>query len=143
LTAPTRRHDAAAPAADRRAHGLWQDTIKIRREWLDHGLSTRPADRPTAEHALTAIYARIARPQPRFAWVDSPVQAIPLVTGLPTLGELCAQIRDPHPRGAPGPGTPNGAAMAILSTCNLHDTHLADLGSRWRPWRTERFPGGQ
>jgi hypothetical protein len=43
----------------------------------------------------------------------------------------------------PGPGTPNGAAMAILSTCNLDDTRLAGLGSRWRPWRTERFPRGR
>jgi Protein of unknown function (DUF3632) len=41
----------------------------------------------------------------------------------------------------PGPGKPNGAAMAIPSTCNLDDTRLAGLGSRWRPWRTERFPG--
>jgi hypothetical protein len=104
LTAPARRHDAAAPGAKylgRQVHGWWQDAIKIRREWLDHGLSTQPADRRTAERSLTAIYAKISRPQPRFTWVDSPSQAIPLVTGLPTLDQLYAWIRDPHPTGTP------------------------------------------
>jgi hypothetical protein len=33
--------------------------------------------------------------------------------------------------------------MAILSTYHLDDTRLADLDSRWRPWWTERFPGGE
>ncbi|MFF7975550.1 SRPBCC domain-containing protein [Streptomyces sp. NPDC007905] len=41
------------------------------------------------------------------------------------------------------PDKPNGAAMAILSTYHLDDTHLADLESRWRTWWTERFPGGE
>jgi hypothetical protein len=114
LTAPTRRYDAAPPRADfqgRRAHGLWQDAIKIRKEWLDYGLSTQPADRPAAEHSLTAIYARIRRSRPRFVWVNSPAQAIPLVTGLPTLDELYAWIRDPHPRGAP----PLASDLAMVS----------------------------
>jgi uncharacterized protein YndB with AHSA1/START domain len=44
---------------------------------------------------------------------------------------------------APTPGKPKGAAMAILSTYHLDDTHLADLESRWRTWWTERFPGGE
>ena len=70
------------------AHGLWQEAIKIRQEWLDHGLSTQPADRQTAEHSLTMIYARISRPRPRFEWVGSPEQALPLVAGWPTLGAL-------------------------------------------------------
>jgi len=104
LTSPARRHDAAAPVGTfhgRHVHGLWHDASKIRREWQDHGLSTQPADRRTAERSLTAIYAKISRPQPRFTWVDSPAQAIPLVTGLPTLDQLSAWIRDPHPPGAP------------------------------------------
>src|SRR6476620_7576476 len=42
----------------------------------------------------------------------------------------------------PTPSKPQGAAMAILSTYDLDDTHLADLDSRWRRWWTERFPGG-
>jgi hypothetical protein len=114
LTAPTRRHDAAAPMADfrgRRAPGLWQDATKIRREWLDHGLSTQPADRRTAERSLTAIYAKIGRPRPQFTWVDSPAQAIRLVTGLPTLDDLYAWIRDPRPRGTP----PLASDLAMVS----------------------------
>jgi hypothetical protein len=43
----------------------------------------------------------------------------------------------------PTPGKPSGAAMAILSTYDLDDTRLADLDSRWRPWWTDRFPGGE
>jgi hypothetical protein len=115
LTAPARRHDAAAPVADfrgRRAHGLWQDATKIRREWLDHGLSTQPADRETAEHSLTAIYARISRPQPRFTWVDSPLQAIPFIAGWPTLDQLYSWVRDTRPRGTP----PLASDLAMVSS---------------------------
>jgi hypothetical protein len=104
LSAPARRHDAAVPGADfqrKRAHGLWQEASKIRQEWLDHGLSTQPADRQTAEHSLTMIYARISRPRPRFEWVSSPQQALPLVAGWPTLGALYALIRSPRPQGKP------------------------------------------
>jgi hypothetical protein len=43
----------------------------------------------------------------------------------------------------PTPSRPKGAAMAILSTYHLDDTHLADLESRWQTWWTERFPGGE
>ncbi|KPI13274.1 hypothetical protein OK006_3662 [Actinobacteria bacterium OK006] len=42
----------------------------------------------------------------------------------------------------PSPSKPNGVAMAILSTYDLDDAQLAELDSRWRPWWTERFPGG-
>lgn len=97
-----RRHDAAAPMADFRsknALGRWQEAGKIRQEWLDHGLSTQPADRQAAERALTKIYASITRPRPRFEWVASPRQAISLIAGWPTLGQLFARIRDPHPQG--------------------------------------------
>lgn len=85
----------------KRAHGPWQEAIKIRQEWLDHGLSTQPADRQTAEHSLTMIYASISRPRPRFEWVSSPQQALPLVAGWPTLDALYALIRDPRPHGKP------------------------------------------
>jgi hypothetical protein len=104
LIAPTRRHDAAEPLVDVRsesAHDRWREAVKIRQEWLDHGLSTRPADRQAAEHSLTAIYAGMLRPRPRFAWVESPYQAIPLIAGRSTLDRLYAWIRDPHPRGTP------------------------------------------
>jgi len=85
----------------KRAHGLWQEASKIRQEWLDHGLSTQPADRQTAEHSLTMIYARISRPRPRFEWVCSPQQALPFTAGWPTLDTLYALIRDPRPQGKP------------------------------------------
>jgi hypothetical protein len=104
LTALARRYDAAAPAAgfpSKRAHGLWQEAIKIRQEWLDYGLSTQSADQQTAEHSLTMIYARISRPRPRFEWVRSPDEALPLVAGWPTLDRLYAWIRDPRPQGKP------------------------------------------
>jgi len=104
LTASARRNVAAAARADfgsTRALGLWQEASKIRQEWLDHGLSTRPADRQAAERSLTMIYARISRPRPRFDWVGSPAQALPLVAGWPTLDALYALIRDPHPHGKP------------------------------------------
>jgi hypothetical protein len=64
-------------------------------------MSTQPADRRIAEQSLTAIYARVSRPRPRFVWVDSPSEAIPLVGGRPTLDELYTWIRDPHPKGPP------------------------------------------
>jgi len=90
-----------ADFGSKRALGLWQEASKIRQEWLDHGLSTQPADRQIAEHSLTMIYARISRPRPRFEWVSSPAQALPLVAGWPTLDTLYALIRDPRPQGKP------------------------------------------
>jgi hypothetical protein len=103
LIAPTRRHDAAVPTSFRSAttHDLWRDVVKIRQEWLGHGLSTQPADRHTAERNLTAIYARISRSKPRFVWVSSPYEAVPLVAGWPTLDQLYELIRYPSPRGKP------------------------------------------
>ncbi|MEV5711868.1 DUF6745 domain-containing protein [Actinoallomurus sp. NPDC052274] len=104
MIAPPRRHDAAEPKAalrTRSTSGLWQEAVEIRQEWLAYGLSTQPADRRTAEHSLTRIYARLSRRRPRFVWVDSPEQAFPLVTGLPTLDRLYEWIRDPRPRGTP------------------------------------------
>jgi hypothetical protein len=115
LIARSRRHAAAAPVTDVRGksvHDRWQEAVKIRQEWLDHGLSTHPADRGLAEHSLTAIYARMSRPQPRFEWVESPDQAIPLVAGLPTLDQLYAWIRDPRPRGRP----PLASDLAMIAS---------------------------
>ncbi|MBY8874567.1 hypothetical protein K7640_22320 [Micromonospora sp. PLK6-60] len=80
---------------------MWQQASLIRQGWLDHGLSTAPADRPTAERCLTAIYARASRPRPRFEWVDSPAKALPLITGWPTLDQLYERIRDPRSAGTP------------------------------------------
>lgn len=108
MIAPARRYDAAETAVrvrGKNAHDRWQEALKIRQEWLDHGLSTQPADRRTAEDSLTAIYARMSRPKPRFTWVESPHQAIPLVADLPTLDRLYEWIRDPRPRGTPPPAS--------------------------------------
>jgi hypothetical protein len=99
LIARTRRDDAAQPLVD--IYDCWQEAAEIRQEWLRHGMSTQPADRPAAEHSLTQIYARMARPQPRFVWVESPVQALPLVADLPTLDQLYAWIRNPRSQGTP------------------------------------------
>ena len=115
MIAPARRNDAATPpvaSPSTSAHGLWQEAVQIRQEWLDHGLSTRPADRATAERSLTAIYARLSRPQPRFEWVDSPAKALSLVVGGPTLDELYRWIRDPRPPGAP----PLASDLAMIAS---------------------------
>ncbi|MFI2711269.1 DUF6745 domain-containing protein [Micromonospora sp. NPDC018662] len=106
MSAPT-RHDTAANPHDR-----WQQAIRIRQEWLDHALSTQPADRATAERCLTTIYARASRPRPRFEWVDSPEAARPLITGWPTLDQLHDRIRDPRPRGTP----PLASDLAMIAS---------------------------
>ncbi|MBO2450441.1 hypothetical protein J4573_25285 [Actinomadura barringtoniae] len=123
MIAPARRTHAADPVADVR--GLWQEALKIRQEWLDHGLSTRPADRRTAEANLSAIYARASRPKPGFTWVESPVQALPLVGGLPTLDSLYAWIREGPKKEAP-PVASDVAMVASQLRGNLSAgvTHL-------------------
>ncbi|RKN53274.1 hypothetical protein [Micromonospora costi] len=91
---------------------LWQHADRIRQEWLGHGMSTEPADRSTAERCLTAVYARMSRPRPRFEWVDSPDKALPLIAGWPTLDQLYEWIRDPRPHGTP----PLASDLAMLSS---------------------------
>jgi hypothetical protein len=80
---------------------LWRQATEVRREWLEIGLSTEPADRPTAEQAITEIYARHRRDRPRFIWVQSPRAALPFLDGLPTHETLRAWIADRRPPGAP------------------------------------------
>nr|MDT0660905.1 hypothetical protein [Micromonospora sp. DSM 115978] len=137
LTAPARRQDAATrtPAA----HDLWWQAKKIRQEWLGHALSTEPADRPTAQRCLTAIYHRIGRPRPRFEWVDSPTQALPLIRRLPTLDQLHRWVRDPV--GPPPPGsdvaTETARLRAVLSGGVTHtDPELTPVrqGKKREPW---------
>lgn len=96
----------------RNAHDVWREATKIRQEWLDHGLSTRPADRRAAERCLTFIYARMSRPKPRFIWVASPREATPLIAGLPTLDGLYRWIRDPLPQGPP----PAASDLAVVAS---------------------------
>ena len=120
---------------------MWQEAIQIRREWLEQGLSTQPADRQTAEDAITGLYARISRPRPRFQWVDSPHQAIPLVAGLPTLDLLYERIRDPRPQGTPPPASDLAMVASqlrgALSARVAHpDPELTPVGKgkRKEPW---------
>ncbi len=104
MSAPTRRDGAAKTPQTVRSgdpHDLWQQAVRIRQEWLDHALSTQPADRPAAERCLTALYARASRPRPRFEWVDSPDEAMPLVGGWPTLDHLHERIRAARPARTP------------------------------------------
>lgn len=104
MIAPAPRRDADATVVaqpSKRVFELWNEAVLIRQEWLGHGLSTQPADRATAERALAAIYARVGRPRPHFEWVESPIKALPLIAGLPTLDELYRWIRDPCPQGTP------------------------------------------
>jgi hypothetical protein len=89
------------------------------------------------------IYAKISRPRPRFEWVSSPHQALPLVAGWPTLAALYARIRDPHP-----PGTPPLASDLAMSASRLRgalsagvahaDPELSPVrkgkGKRNEPW---------
>jgi hypothetical protein len=105
VTAPARRSVAAADLSliryRDRAISHWQRAVDIRQEWLTHGLSTEPADRTAAENSLARIYARVSRRRPRFVWVDSPQQALPLVTDLPTHDVLHAWVVGKQPPGSP------------------------------------------
>ncbi|GAB2972726.1 DUF6745 domain-containing protein [Saccharothrix stipae] len=66
-----RRPPATAPDPDVR----WQ-AVELRAEWSSHALRAEPADRPAAEHAITALYALLDEPPPTFVWVDSPAAAV-------------------------------------------------------------------
>ncbi|GAA4225365.1 hypothetical protein GCM10022254_07140 [Actinomadura meridiana] len=130
MTALQRREDAAHPSADIRggkALNLWRDATGIRRTWLDHGLSTRPADRLTAERSLIAIYAKAGRPRPGFVWVDSPGRAMALVAGRPTLQELSGRLRDPDPH-RPPPRASDVAMAASRLRAALNARVHADPG---------------
>src|SRR5262245_11186586 len=99
MIAPARRSDAAtiqSTPSRTHDHEVWLKAVHIRQEWLDHGLSTHPADRVTAERCIAGIYARMCRPRPRFEWVDSPYKALPLITQLPTLDQLYRWIPSCH-----------------------------------------------
>jgi len=145
MTGPARRLHVATVTVSSpgtSARDLWQAASRIRQEWLDHGLSTQPADRATAEGSITAIYAGIGRPRPRFAWVDSPRQALPLIRGLPTLDQLYQWIRDPSPTGPPPLASDLAAAAsrlrATLSGGVVHGD--PDLSPARRPKSKDPWP---
>src|SRR5690348_4492398 len=103
MTASSRRGAAHSvnPAPGISTHDLWQAAVALRQQWLADGLCTQPADRPTAERCLTALYVRLSRPRPRFVWVDSPRQALSVIHGWPTLDQIYQWIRTPRPGTAP------------------------------------------
>lgn len=55
----------------------WDLVIRYRDEWIEIGLSTAPADKATAERAITEMYSLLDRPRPapQFLWVESPNEA--------------------------------------------------------------------
>jgi hypothetical protein len=101
--APAGRAAQPVPAvrAPEIAVEYWHRAAEIQREWLGWGLNTESADRSTAEQALTRIYAQLGRPGPRFEWVESPRQALPLIAGLPSLDVLYQWVTNPPRRGSP------------------------------------------
>lgn len=56
-----------------------REAAEIRKEWLGWAFSTRPADRPAAEAAISGLYRLIGRTPPRFHWVSSPLMALETV----------------------------------------------------------------
>lgn len=85
---------------DRLTDDQWQQVHAARADWLAHGLSTAPADRPTTETAITEMYRLIDRPEPQFVWVDSPAAATLAIwlfnglTGKSTKDQLWSQLMD-------------------------------------------------
>jgi hypothetical protein len=134
MTAPTRRMDAAVES--------WREAASIRQEWLEHGLSVKPADRAAAEHSLAAIYSGASRPAPRFVWVDSPRAAMPLVAGLPGLDDLYRWIRDPLMSGAPPLASDLAALVSALrSGLEAGVSHPPPEGPGWTKQRGSKQHG--
>ncbi|WP_157556972.1 DUF6745 domain-containing protein [Nocardia acidivorans] len=52
---------------------------RLRDDWLRVGLSTEPADRDAAEHAVTALYRLAGASAPEFVWAPSPAAAVALL----------------------------------------------------------------
>lgn len=69
---PTERITSLTPEQEHRL-------VEYRDQWYAIGASTEPADRPTAERAIGAMYHMIGEAEPRFIWVESPAAACILV----------------------------------------------------------------
>ncbi|MGX6605792.1 DUF6745 domain-containing protein [Micromonosporaceae bacterium Da 78-11] len=122
LSAPT-RHPAALLTDQ------WHRAVQIRREWLEIGLVTEPADRPTAEQSITEIYARHHRARPTFVWVDSPRAALPHLRDLPTHETLRSWIRDRRPPGKPPIASDIAAGLSRFRS-ELDDGYLEPARER-------------
>ena len=112
----TARRAAAAPTLrpSARVVELWHRAEPIRDEWLEVGRSTGPADRATTEHLIAGIYRRQHRRAPVFRWVDSPRQALPLLTGLPTHEVLQSWVLARRPQGTPPVASDIATGLARL-----------------------------
>jgi hypothetical protein len=144
MTAVARRPAAPAALAHRPSARIvehWHRTVPIRREWLDAGLATEPADRTAAESSITRIYARHARPRPTFRWVDSPRQALPHLNGLPTHETLHSWVSARSPKGTPPIASDIAAGLSRLRTALDDAADHPDLsapprraGAGQKPW---------
>jgi len=65
-----------SPSSRSRVTEFLRHAAAIRDDWLSAGLSVLPADRTTAEAAVTELYQLIAEPKPSFEWLPSPAAAL-------------------------------------------------------------------
>ncbi|WP_459963083.1 DUF6745 domain-containing protein [Nocardia sp. IFM 10818] len=79
MSSPQRRNARGIPLADR-----VETACRLRDEWLRIGLSTEPADRDAAEHAVTELYRLLGEPPPEFVWVPSPTAAAEVLRSDPS-----------------------------------------------------------
>ncbi|MDG6104988.1 hypothetical protein Daura_32885 [Dactylosporangium aurantiacum] len=93
---------------------LWHRAAPIRDEWLAVAHSTGPADRAGTEHLIAGIYHRLRRRAPVFRWVQSPRQALPLLTRMPTHRDLQSWVLARRPHGAPPVASDIATALARL-----------------------------
>jgi hypothetical protein len=108
----------------------------LRDEWLAHGLSTQPADRPAAEAAVVELYRLIGEPAPRFQWTSSPPAALALLRDDP-------RFRLPRLRlsagAVPAGSWPPGSRLASLLSdlrARLEDrAHPLRRNASWFPTR--------
>lgn len=83
MSARTRRRYRRVPENPVRAAELWQSIVDLRTEWLNHALSTAPADRGATEDAISKLYALLGHTPPEFVWVGSPAAAMRLLPVAP------------------------------------------------------------
>jgi hypothetical protein len=53
--------------------------VEYRQKWFDIGSGTQPADRETAERAITKMYGLIGQRKPRFVWGRSPQECTRII----------------------------------------------------------------
>ncbi|SNY49788.1 DUF6745 domain-containing protein [Paractinoplanes atraurantiacus] len=109
---------------------LWQQAVEIRREWLDIGFSTEPADRQVTEEAIASIYHR----RPRFVWVDSPRAALEHLHGLPTHEDLRSWVASRRPPGRPPIASDIAAGLSFLRS-TVDETYTEPPSDRPAPKR--------